>query len=391
MTLGENPAFLFQSMEQRTCYTEYAPPAPPPSPTKLTSLPCAKSNKACPSTLCALHLVDRKIEAHQSRLSPIQHTITPCPHTSALWSDNVSETKLKYHDERMHRKDPLRQVSSASDDDNMTVTSLRCYSSGSSGTNTLVNNPPSEKEVDPHSIAIGLDCQRKTATAPHSGTQSSSPRSPSFCLFNLRSYREAIADAPSGFRFPSPSNNASRRRPTITSRHISYPTPVGSSAIPDIASFSLLHKHNKTQSWPGPCSQLPIADTTSIPKATARSKSRKCGFTCICRRKHTARVKDDMLPSCAKCLHGIEIYPSNEYSLNLQPLAEHARGEEQEESIEEQTAIVEEERSHFSDCSTDEEDNGEKVPSNARLFNSLGRLSYRSRTRLSWGNLFSKP
>lgn len=95
------------------------------------------------------------------------------------------------------------------------------------------------------------------------------------------------------------------------------------------------------------------------------------------------------MPSCAKCLRGNEIYPFNEHSLNLQPLAEHARGEEAMD--EEQAAIVEEERSHFSDCSTDEEDNGEKVPSNARLFNSLGRLNYRSRTRLSWANLFSKP
>ena len=389
MTLGENPAFLLQSMEQHTCYTEYAPPAPPPSPTKLTSLPCAKSNKACPSTLCALHLVDRKIEAHQSKLSPIQHTKPSCPYTSALWGDNVCETKLKYHDEGMHRKDPLRQISSASDDDNMPVTSLRCYSPRSSGTNTLVNYPLSEKEVDFHSTAIGLDCQRKTATSPHSGTQHSSPRSPSFCLFNLRSCREAIADAPNGYRFPSSSINASRWRPTVTSRHISSPTPVSSSAIPDISSFSLLHTHNKTQSWPGPCSQLPIADTASIPKATARSKSRKRGFACICRRKHTTRGEDGRLPSCARCLRGNEIYPSNEHSLNLQPLAEHARGEEAVD--EEQAATVEEERSHFSDSSTDEEDNGEKVPSNARLFNSLGRLKYRSRTRLSWGNLFSKP
>lgn len=58
---------------------------------------------------------------------------------------------------------------------------------------------------------------------------------------------------------------------------------------------------------------------------------------------------------------------------------------------EQQAVNMEEERSHFSDYSTDEEDDGEKVPSNGRLYNSLGRLNQMSKPRLSWGNLFSKP
>ena len=367
--------FLFRSMERRTFYTEYAPHAPPPSPTKLTSFTCAKPNEACPSTLCTLNLVDRKIEAHQTALSPIQQAKTPCPYTSTLLSDNVSETMLQYPHEPMHRMAPVRQVSSASDEDDMTVTNSSCCSSRSSGTNTLVNAPPSQNEVDSHSIAIGVDSQHNIATSLQSGTQPSSPKSPGFRLFNLRSCREAIADAPSRFRFASQSNNASRPQPTVTRGHISSPTPVGSSTIQDIASFSLLRKQNKMQSWPGPCSQLPTADTANIPTATATSKSRK-----------SARGMDGGLPSCAKRLPGNETCPSHKYSLILQPFAEHARG--QEEMDEEQATIVEEERSHFSDCS--EEDDGETVPSNGRLFNSLGRLNHRSRTRLSWGNLFSK-
>ena len=77
------------------------------------------------------------------------------------------------------------------------------------------------------------------------------------------------------------------------------------------------------------------------------------------------------------------------YSLNLEPLAEHVSAEELID--EEQAVPVEEERSHFSDCSTDEDDDGEKMPANARLFNSLGRLNRRSKIRMSWGNIFFKP
>ena len=58
---------------------------------------------------------------------------------------------------------------------------------------------------------------------------------------------------------------------------------------------------------------------------------------------------------------------------------------------EQQAVEMEEEHSHFSDYSTEEEDDSEKVPSNGRLFNSLSRLNQRSKTRLSLGNLFSKP
>ena len=75
--------------------------------------------------------------------------------------------------------------------------------------------------------------------------------------------------------------------------------------------------------------------------------------------------------------------------MNLQTLAEHTRGEEVMNT--EQAVGMEEEHSHFSDDSTDEDDDVEIVPSNARLFNSLGRLNQRSKTRLSWSNLFSKP
>lgn len=95
------------------------------------------------------------------------------------------------------------------------------------------------------------------------------------------------------------------------------------------------------------------------------------------------------MPSGGTCLSRGEACSVTKYSLSLQPLEEHAKGEE---DMDEQQAVeMEEERSHFSDYSTEEEDDCEKIPSNGRLFNSLGRLNQRSKTRLSWGNLFSKP
>lgn len=95
------------------------------------------------------------------------------------------------------------------------------------------------------------------------------------------------------------------------------------------------------------------------------------------------------MPDYSECLPGSENRPSMKSTLNLEPLAEHARAAEVTD--EEQTVIVEEERSHFSDCSTDEEDGGEKMPANARLFNSLGRLNRRSKTRMSLGSIFFRP
>ena len=95
------------------------------------------------------------------------------------------------------------------------------------------------------------------------------------------------------------------------------------------------------------------------------------------------------MPSCETFFSRGEACSFSQPGLDLPPLKEHAKGEEAMD--EHQTVEMEEERSHFSDYSTEEEDDSEKVPSNGRLFNSLGRLNQRSRTRLSWGNLFSKP
>lgn len=94
------------------------------------------------------------------------------------------------------------------------------------------------------------------------------------------------------------------------------------------------------------------------------------------------------MPSCGKCLSRSEVCSFNKYNIGLQPLEEQTGREDATD--EQQPATTEEEHSHFSDDSSDEDDDGKKVPSNVRLFNSLGRLNQRSRTRLSWNNLFSK-
>lgn len=94
------------------------------------------------------------------------------------------------------------------------------------------------------------------------------------------------------------------------------------------------------------------------------------------------------MPSCGKCLSRSEICSFNKYTIGLQPLKEQGRREEATD--EQPPAITEEAHSHFSDDSSDEDDDGENLPSNVRLFNSLGRLNQRSRTRLSWNSLFSK-
>lgn len=377
-------------IESCTCYREHVPRAPPPSP-EFSSLTCAGPNEACPSASCALLLVDRKIEAHQARLSEIQHRRPLGSHSPAFMNNSVSGMKLEASDEPMHRMTSLRQVSSASDDDDddddMTVTNSSCPSSRSSGTNALVNDLASDMEVDARSSAIGAYYKRKIATSPQSATQPSCPKPPAFSLLNLRSSRDVIADAPSRFHPPLQSNDASLPWPVITDRQISFPKSIGSSAKPDIAALPFECKQGKTKSWPGPCSQLPGLDIASMHKATMRPISRRCDFACACCRKHKARCDGGML-SCTKCLSRSESCFFNRHSISLQPLEEHARGKEAMD--EQQAATMEEERSQFSDYSTDEDDDGEKVASNFRLFNSLGRLRQKSKTRLSWGSLFSK-
>ena len=376
-------------MERHTSYREYLSRAPPPSPTKLTSFTCAEPSEASKYTCCALHLVDREIEAHETSMTPILHRRAPRPYSPTRWSHDMSGQKLRCFDEPMHRMAPMRQVPLATDDDEMTVTNPSCYLLRSSGTSTLVNDLLGERDADCYSTAVGLHTQCTTTSSLKSGGQLSSSKSPNVCLFNLRSCREAIADVPSRFRSPSSSNDVSRSRPPITGRHISSPRPVGSSAISDIAASPPEYKHAKTKSWPGPCRSLPAADSIRIPKATTASNSPKRDFACACCRERTTRFNDGGMPDCSRCLPGSETCLSMKYTLNLEPLAEHARAEDVID--EEQAVIVDEERSHFSDCSTDEEDEGEKKLANAWLFNSLGRFNRRSKTRMSWGNIFSKP
>ena len=347
----------------------------------------AEPNQACPSSFCARHIVHRQIEAHLSRLSPVQHRRTPPPYSPALLSDNVSGKKLKCSDQSMPRMAPTREVSSASDNGDVTATNSSRHSSRFGGANTLLNGPPNDREANSHSTVIGVHNQHEMATSPQSGTQPSSQRSPSFSLFNLRSCREAVADAQSKFRLPSQSNDASGSRTTVTGKNISSPTPISASTIPDIAALPLEYKHCKTESWHGLNSHLPGPDTVAKHETTTMSNPCKCDFACASCRDCRAECEYSM-PRCAKCLSRNETCSSNKNFGRLQPLAEHAR--EKEAMDEGQTAITEEEHSRFSDSSSDEDDDGRKVPSNMRLFNSLGRRSQRSKTRLSWGNLFSK-
>ena len=368
-------------VERRTYYRENIPRAPPPSPTKSTPLICAEPDEGCPSTSCVLLLVDRKIQAHQARLSSIQHREPLGPYSPAL-SDSAFGMKVECSDEPMPTMIPQRQFSGASDDDDTTVTNSSCPSSRSSGINTLVNEISWDKEVDFHSAAIGVHYRRKITTATQSATQSSSPKSPTFSPFNLRSPRDAIADSLSRFRSPSRVNDASEPRLTVAGRQISSPAPIGSSAIADIAALSLENKQSKTKSWPGPYSQLPGPDIVSMPKAAPWSNS------CASCRDRKARCDGGMF-SYGKCLSRSETCPSNRYCSSLQPLKEHARGEEATGG--QQATLMEEENSHFSDYSTDEDDAAEKVQSTVRLFNSLGRLNQKSKPRLSWSKVFSKP
>ena len=118
-----------------------------------------------------------------------------------------------------------------------------------------------------------------------------------------------------------------------------------------------------------------------------RPESRKRDFTCACCREHKARC-DGGKANCGKFLSRSETCSFDRHSIGLQPLKEHERVVEAMD--EQQVATMEKERSHFSDDSTDEDDDGEKVSSNMRLVKSLGRLSEKSITRFSLGNLFSK-
>ncbi len=367
-------------MEHRTYYEQYLPRAPPSSPTKFTPLTYFELDEACPSTACALHIVDQKIEAHQAMLSPTQTPTTLGPNHPALSSDNASGKRSESSGEPMHRMTPLRQISSASDDDNMTLAKSSCR----------LNDDPSNGEVNYLSTATGVQYQRRIAESPLLETQPPSPKSLTFGLFDIRSSREAVAGTPSRFRFSSPSKNASESQPTFTGRHNTSLTPIGSSAISDIA-VPLEYTQNKRKSWHGPCAQLQAPDGVSMPKFTMRSYSRKCDFTCASCGRRKARC-DGAIPSCRACISGSKSLSRNEDSIGLRTLAEQARGEEAMDET--QTATMEEERSHFSDDSTDDDDDdGDELPSNTRLFNSLGRLNQRWKPRLSWSrtSLFAKP
>lgn len=370
-----------------TCHREHVPHTPPSSPND-TPLSCTEPYEACPSTSCALLLVDRKIKAYQAKVLPTEHRNPLGSHAPAFRNGSISRVKLACSNQPMDRMNPLHQVSSASGDDDMTLIDSRCPSSRSSGGVTLVNDLPSDdRQVKAHSTATNNYKQQKIAMSPQSATQNSSPKLPAFKFFRLRASRNAVADAPSRLRAPSKSDDASLPRLSVTGRQISSPTPIGSSAVPDIAALPRGYKQSKTKSWPGPCSQLPGPEILSMPKASARSKSHKCDFTRTICREGKARY-DDGMPNCENCLSNSDTYSFNNFSSCLQPLKEHARGEVAMDG--QQAATTEEECSHFSDYSTDEDDDDEKLPPTIRLPSSLGRLSQRSKTRLSLSGLFSR-
>ena len=334
-------------MEHPTSHEEFLPQAPPPSPTKFTLLNCAQHEEACPSPSCTLRLIDRKIEAHQARLSPTQDRHSS-PYSPSLLHVNVSGRKLEPSIEPMRKMTSLRQASSVFGNHDITMTNSSYHSTRSSGNDSLV----------------------------------STPKSSPFCALNLQSCGKTIGEAPGRFCIPPQDKDASGPRPTFTGRDTLFPTSVGSSTIPEMAELPLEYKQSKTDCWPGPCSQLLKPENVSMPEATMRSISHTCDFVCACCLRRVVRCNGEM-PSCGGCL---EAFASDQQSNSLQDLTEHARVEE-EETGEEQTATLEEVHSHFSDDSTDEDDEGEKVASNVRLF----KFNQKSRSRLSWGSLFSKP
>ena len=254
-------------------------------------------------------------------------------------------------------------------------------SSSSSGSNPLPDDLPNEK-VDAHFTADGV---RRIAETLLSAAQPSSPPPTAFSLFSLRSSRDAFGDAPSRYYPSLQGNDVLGPRPTVACRHSASPSPVASSAILDVTALPLKYKQAKTKSWPGPSSQLPGPDIVSMPK-TINSKARKRDISRAQFQERKVRHGDGM-SSCRLCLSKSETCSFNRCSVRLQPLDEHTRGEEAMDH--KQAATMEEDHSHFSDFSTDDEDN--QRPPHIRLVNSLGRLSRRSKTRLSWGNIFSKP
>ena len=336
----------------------------------------------CPCTSCALLLVDREIEAHQAKSSPTPHGKVSSSNPPTTLSDSVSRMTFEYSDDQMHKDMALIcQVSSASDDEEMTVPTSKNSSSKTSGTKPLPDDVPNE-EVDAHFTATGV-C--KIARTLQSAAQPPCPPPTAFSLLNLRSSRDAFGDAQSRGYSSSPRNDVAGPRPTVASRHSASPTPLASSAILDVAGLPLEYKQAKTKSWPGPSDQIPRPDIVSMPKTT-NSKARKCDITCVQFKERKMRFGDRM-SSCRTCLLRSETCSFNRCSIRLQPLEEHTRGEEAADH--KQAATMEEDRSHFSDFSTDDEDN--ERPPHTRLVNSLGRLSRRSKTRLSWGSIFSKP
>ena len=365
----------------RTYCMEYRPNTPPPSPTKFNPTSRPEPNGACSCTSCALLLVDQKVEVDQARSLPAPHSKVPSSYPPTTLSDSVSRMKLEYSDDQMHNMALTCQVSSASDDEEMTVPTSKSSSSRSSGSNPHPDDLPNDK-VDAHFTANGV-C--RIAETLQSAAQASSPPPTTFSLFSLRSSRNAFRDAPSRYYSSSQRNDALGPRPTVASRHSASPSPVASSAILDVTALPLVYKHAKTKSWPGPSSQLPGPDIVSMPK-TINSRARKRDINCAQFQKRKARYGDRM-SSCTTCLSKSETCSFNRCSVRLQPLEEHTRGEEATDH--KQAATMEEDHSYFSDFSTDDEDT--ERPPHTRLVNSLGRLSRRSKTRLSWGNIFSKP
>ena len=339
-----------------------------------TPMTRAKPHETCPHTSCALLLVDRGIEAHQAKSSPAPHGKVSGSNPPTTLSDSASRMTLEYSNDQMHKNMALIcQVSSAFDDEEMTVPTSNISSSKSSGTKPLSDDFPND-EVDEHFTATGV-C--KIARTLHSAAQPSYPPPTALSLLNLRSSRDAFGDAPSRGYSSSQRNDVTGPRPTVDSRHSASPTPLASSAILDVAALPLEYKQAKTKSWPGPSSQIPGPDIVSMPKTT-NSKARKCDITCVQFKERKMRFGDGM-SSCRTCLSRSETCSFNRCSVSLQPLEEHTRGEEATDH--KQAATMEEDRSHFSDFSTDDEDN--ERPPHIRLVNSLGRLSRRSKTRLS--------
>ena len=229
-------------MERPTYHEDYSPQAPPPSPVIFPLFTCADHEEACPSTSATLGLLDRKIEAHQAKLSLTQDKQSSGPSSPAFLRFSKSGGKLDCSDEPMHKTPSLRQVSSASGNHNMTMTNSSFHPT---------------RSISPESLAL-------------------SPKSSPFCLFNLQSCRKSIRDASGRFHFPSQGSNASEPRATVVDR----PTFIGSSALPDIAELPSEDKESTTNCWPGPCSQPLEPATVSMPEATTRSTSSKRYFAC---------------------------------------------------------------------------------------------------------------